>query len=77
MENEIIVNEEVMEGVDSYTPNNSGLGLKIAAGVGIAALAGFVIYKVAKKIKAAKKAKAEECVECTDYAEVDSEDDSE
>ena len=59
--NEIMVADEVLEGVDMIDTQSSGTGWKIAAGVGVAALVGGLIYKfVAKPIIAKVKAKKEQ-----------------
>lgn len=86
MENEIMemTNEEVVTDVTEVVSNETGNGWKIAAGIGLAALAGVVIYKVGKKIVTKIKAKKEsiediECDEC-DYVvndDVDSEEEAE
>lgn len=60
--NEIMENEEVIETVESATEEvakaNTGKGLKVAAGAGLAVLGGFVIYKyVVKPFLAKRKAK--------------------
>ena len=68
MENkEIMVNEEVMDATEELVTVDSGNGLKVAAGIGLAAIVGFGIYKLGKHIHAKIKAKKEaamdeECV---------------
>lgn len=48
--NEIMNNEEVMEtAVEEIAKKSSGKGIKIAAGVGLAVLAGIVIYRYVGK----------------------------
>ena len=62
--NEIMNNEEVMEtAAEEIVKKNSGKGIKIAAGVGLAVLAGIVIYRyvgkpMLEKIKAQKELQA-------------------
>lgn len=59
--NEIMNNEEVIEtAAEEITKKRSGKGVKIAAGVGLAVLAGIVIYRyvgkpMLEKIKARKE----------------------
>lgn len=60
MENkEIMVNEEVMDATEELATVGAGKGLKIAAGIGLAALVGFGIYKIGKRVSAKIKAKKE------------------
>lgn len=69
MENEIMLNEEVFEATEEIATTGAGKGLKIAAGVGIAALVGTVLYKfVAKPIAAKIKAKKEQNANNQDIA---------
>jgi hypothetical protein len=58
--NEIMVNEEVIETTEGIATASSGKGFKVAAGVGLTVLGGFVAYKyvikpVMAKIKAQKE----------------------
>ena len=79
MENkEIMVNEEVMDAAEDLATVESGNGLKVVAGIGLAALVGFGIYKIGKHICAKIKAKremeaCENCIEMTeeDFEEVE------
>lgn len=57
MENEIMVNEEVVTDVVDVAAEETGKGLKIAVGIGLAALVGVVAYKVGKKVVAKIKTK--------------------
>lgn len=80
MENEIMVNEEVIENTtEEIAEATSGKGWLIAAGIGVAALVGVGIYKIAKKVKANIKAKKEEeaMIEDVEYTEIETEDCSE
>ena len=43
--NEIMVNEDVIEMAEEIATAGSGNGFKVAAGVGLTALGGFVAYK--------------------------------
>lgn len=57
--NELMVNEEVIETTEEIATAGSGKGFKVAAGVGLTVLGGFVAYKyvikpVIAKIKAKK-----------------------
>ncbi len=82
--NEIMANEEVIETTEELVKAGSGKGFKVAAGIGIAVLAGvlawqYVAKPVIAKIKAQKEqremiAPAFEAAECY---EAESEDDSE
>lgn len=69
MANEIILNEEVIEAEEELVTSSTGKGLKIAAGVGLAALVSVVAYKVGKlvvsKIKEKKELKAAQDAETT------------
>lgn len=67
--NEIMVNEDVMEITEEVTTCTPNKGLKIAAGIGIAALVSAVAYKfVVKPIVAKVKAKkAEKALEEDSY----------
>lgn len=61
MENEIMNNEEIMEGVAEAATTSSGKGLKIAVGAGVALLVGgIVVKKLIKPAIAKAKAKKEE-----------------
>ena len=63
--NEILTNEEVMETTEEIVNASSGKGFKVAAGIGLAVLAGVVAYKYIGKPLLAK-AKKEETQEITD-----------
>lgn len=74
--NEIMVNEDVMEMTEEVTTSTPNKGLKIAAGIGLAALVGAVAYKfvakpIAAKIKAKKAQKQAEAEDCYVPAECD------
>ena len=76
-----LVNDEVVDATEEIVTAGSGKGFKVAAGVGIAVLAGGMAYKyVAKpliaKIKAKKEQKKMEA-EAKDYADEAIEEDSE
>ena len=59
--NEIMVNEEVIETTEEIATASSGKGFKVAAGVGLTVLGGFVAYKyVIKPVIAKIKAKKEQ-----------------
>ncbi|MFA7675056.1 MAG: hypothetical protein WCY38_03220 [Endomicrobiia bacterium] len=59
--NEIMVNEEVIETTEGIATASSGKGFKVAAGVGLTVLGGFVAYKYIIKPMVAKiKAKKEQ-----------------
>ena len=59
--NEIMVNEEVIETTEGIATASSGKGFKVAAGVGLTVLGGFVAYKyVIKPVMAKIKAKKEQ-----------------
>ena len=65
--NEIIMNEEVMDMTEELANVGPGKGLKVAAGIGLAALVGFGVYKLGKHIYTKIKTKREaimsdECV---------------
>ena len=65
--NEILTNEEVMETTEEIVNASSGKGFKVAAGIGLAVLAGVVAYKyIGKPLLAKIKAKKEETQEITD-----------
>ena len=58
--NEIMLNEDVIEVTEEIATAGFGKGFKVAAGVGLTSLGGFVAYKYAikpivAKIKAKKK----------------------
>ena len=58
--NEIMVNEDVIEVTEEIATAGFGKGFKVAAGVGLTALGGFVAYKygiqpMVAKIKAKKE----------------------
>lgn len=73
--NEIKVNEEVIDTTEEIATASSGKGFKVAAGVGLTVLGGFVAYKyVLKPVIAKIKAKKEQ--QMID-AEVDDFDDAE
>lgn len=56
--NEILTNEEVMETTEEIVNASSGKGFKVAAGIGLAVLAGVVAYKyIGKPLLAKLKAK--------------------
>ena len=62
--NEILTNEEVMETTEEIVNASSGKGFKVAAGIGLAVLAGVVAYKyIGKPLLAKIKAKKEETQE--------------
>ena len=75
--NEIMVNEEVIETTEGIATASSGEVFKVAAGVGLTVLGGFVAYKyVIKPVMAKIKAKKEQQrinaeVDDFDDAEVD------
>lgn len=59
--NEIMVNEEVIEMTEEIATASSGKSFKVAAGIGLTVLGGFVAYKyVIKPIMAKIKAKKEQ-----------------
>lgn len=65
--NEILTNEEVMETTEEIVNASSGKGFKVAAGIGLAVLAGVVAYKyIGKPLLAKIKAKKEEKQEIAD-----------
>ena len=65
--NEILTNEEVMETTEEIVNASSGKGCKVAAGIGLAVLAGVVAYKyIGKPLLAKLKAKKEEKQEIAD-----------
>ena len=65
--NEILTNEEVMVTTEEIVNASSGKGFKVAAGIGLAVLAGVVAYKyIGKPLLAKIKAKKEETQEITD-----------
>ena len=65
--NEILTNEEVMETTEEIGNASSGKGVKVAAGIGLAVLAGVVAYKyIGKPLLAKLKAKKEEKQEIAD-----------
>lgn len=76
IENIVVENEDTMEKVmEEMVPATSGNGLKVAGGLGLAALVGLGIYKGVKFIRAKAKAKKEEREEpFEDEAMVDEED---
>jgi len=72
--NEIMVNEEVIKTTEEIATASSGKGFKVAAGVGLTVLGGFVAYKyIIKPIIAKIKAKHGETIELKD--DEDDEDD--
>ena len=79
MENEIMNNEEIMEGVAEAATTGSRKGLKVAVGAGVTLLVGGIIFKKLIKPAIAKaKAKKEEskAIEATadeSECEIDSE----
>lgn len=74
--NEIMINDEVMENATEIA-TDSKKGLKVAAGIGLAVIAGVVIYKISKKIIAkAKAAKEERAIEVEDFEEVECDENS-
>lgn len=76
IENIVVENEEIMENVmEEMVPATSGNGLKVAGGIGLAALVGLGVYKGVKFIRAKAKAKKEAEEEYfEDEAMVDEED---
>lgn len=59
--NEIMVNEEVVEVTEDMVNVGNGKGFKVAAGVGLAGLGGYTIYKfIVKPLLAKRKAKKEQ-----------------
>ena len=61
IENIVVENEDTMENVmEEMVPATSGNGLKVAGGIGLAALVGLGVYKSVKFIRAKAKAKKEE-----------------
>ena len=71
MENkEIMVNDEVMDVTEEIATAESGNGLKVVAGIGLAALVGFGLYKLGKHIYAKAKAKKEQQLAEEDYSDV-------
>ena len=59
--NEIMVNEEVIDITEGIATASSGKGFKVAAGVGLTVLGGFVAYKyVIKPVMAKIKDKKEQ-----------------
>ena len=59
--NEIMVNEDVIEVTEEIATAGFGKGFKVAAGVGLTVLGGFVAYKyVIKPVVAKIKAKKEQ-----------------
>ena len=59
--NEIMVNEEIIETTEGIATAGSGKGFKVAAGVGLTVLGGFVAYKyVLKPVIAKIKTKKEQ-----------------
>ena len=63
--NEILTNEEVMETTEEIVNASSGKGFKVAAGIGLAVLAGAYKY-IGKPLLAKLKAKKEEKQEIAD-----------
>lgn len=62
-----IVNEEVTKTTEEIATASSGKGFKVAAGVGLTVLGGFVAYKyIIKPIMAKIKAKHGETIELKD-----------
>ena len=58
IENIVVENEDTMENVmEEMVPATSGNGLKVAGGIGLAALVGLGVYKGVKFIRAKAKAK--------------------
>ena len=58
---DIMVNEEVIEVAEEVVNVGNGKGFKVAAGVGLAGLGGFAIYRfVVKPLLAKRKAKKEQ-----------------
>ena len=61
--NEIMLNDEVMEATEEIATAGSEKGFKVVAGVGLAVIAGVIVYKyVAKPIIAKIKARKEQQV---------------
>ena len=75
MENNAIMNNEVIETTEEVIENTGmSKGIKIAAGVGLSVIVGFVVYKyVAKPVIALKKMAAEEKTIIVDEADVSTE----
>ena len=60
IENIVVENEDTMKNVmEEMVPATSGNGLKVAGGLGLAALVGLGVYKGVKFIRAKAKAKKE------------------
>ena len=77
MENEMMINEEVIEGVAEVDTGSSKKGL-IALGIGVAVLAGVLVYKkVVKPIRAKRKAKKENTEIEAEFEETVDQEDSE
>ena len=58
---DIMVNEEVIEVAEEVVNVGNGKGFKVAAGVGLAGLGGFAIYRfVVKPLLAKRKVKKEQ-----------------
>ena len=74
--NEIMVNEEIIEATEEIATASSGKGFKVAAGVGLTVLGGFVAYKYVIKPVMATKIKAKKEQQRIN-AEVDDFDDAE
>lgn len=74
MAQEIIMNDEVIEAAEEIATAETGKGLKIAGGVALATLVGFIAYKAGKKLVAMIKAKkAQQAMEQVLDAEADDE----
>lgn len=71
---EIMTNEEVNEVTTEIVTGGSNVAVKVAAGVGVAGLVGFGIYKLVKLISAKRKAKKEQLDEIKGYDELDEDD---
>lgn len=64
--NEIMVNEDAIEVTEEIATAGFGKGFKVAAGVGLTVLGGFVAYKyvikpVVAKIKSQERTAEDEC----------------
>lgn len=65
---DIMVNEEVVEVTEDIVNVGNGKGFKVAAGVGLAGLGGYAIYKfIVKPLLAKRKAEKEQLWMDEDY----------
>ena len=70
--NKIMVNEEVIEVTEEIATAGYGKGFKVAAGIGLTVLGGFIAYKyVIKPIVAKIKAKKEQQKIDKEFDEID------